>query len=160
MRGIIIPYLIRIVLAAVFLWAACHKLVYRNDSAFGSGTVFDEMIPSRTPAYFAVIGVEVALAAWLISGIRLRQGALTALLFLSFLSGVVAMEVTRSNPKPCGCFGESTTVQSSRAIRWSLVGSMCRNAALMGATAYLLLKVPRGTKRSVSLVSAAAEELQ
>jgi uncharacterized membrane protein YphA (DoxX/SURF4 family) len=115
-----------LVLAVVFGAAGVAKV--RGRDAFRAG--LRRLVPAALvgPAAVGVPAAEVALAAWLASGLATRAAAWTSAALLVLFS-VVLMKMWRVGAKGCGCFGE-------QAEGGGAVTGMVRNAVLIaGAVA-------------------------
>src|SRR5205807_1473897 len=94
-------FLARAILAAILIWAAYAKVA----SAGADSTIYGAWTQRHPAARVAVPAAEGLLAIWLLSGIGARASAISTVLVISGLSGVLAAELSRPHPRPCGCMG-------------------------------------------------------
>jgi len=96
---------LRIILAAVLLWAAAAKL---RDPRGLVAAVGDHGVPAsvRTPVAAALAAAEAGLAVLLLVAPTARiAGAGVALLGLAFAGSLVRLRLRGARRVPCGCFG-------------------------------------------------------
>ena len=96
---------LRVVLGALFLWAAATKLP--DMAAFAQDVANYRVLPAvLVPwAAAAVVGIEAVCGIALITGILARPAAvLTAILLLAF-TAFLAQALLRGIDLRCGCFG-------------------------------------------------------
>jgi hypothetical protein len=86
---------------AALLAAALAKMIFPAAKS----SVFGGLAHAAPWLAWTAIGIELVLAAWLISGWRAGAAAIAALLLFSFFSGVIAHDMLEHHPQPCGCFG-------------------------------------------------------
>ena len=101
---------LRLGVAGVFISAAILKIAGPSGSATMYGAQTAVM---RT----AIVTIELFLAIWLIVGVRVRIAALLAATILSLFTGMIALEITKERPKPCGCFA-ATAVGTTGTPCW------------------------------------------
>jgi hypothetical protein len=131
-----ISFAIRLTLAAVLLWAAASKF-HADKTPTAIITIYDQWLPQSSERYLW-IALESALAIWLISGIHRRRAALVLLILLSLFSGLLAAQLTRDYPIPCGCMGaQFVAAHDPATIRRSLLFSLARNVLMMTGAAWL-----------------------
>jgi uncharacterized membrane protein YphA (DoxX/SURF4 family) len=53
-----------------------------------------------------VVGLELGIAAWLVSGALPRVSAFAALVLFSGFLAVILINMNSPNPRDCGCFGK------------------------------------------------------
>jgi hypothetical protein len=123
-------------LAALLLWAAVSKIVERQTPR-ASTTIFDEITRQSKVIRYSVVGMEVCVAAWLIAGRLLPIASLMLLVMLTAFTGLIAAELSKGDPRACGCFGANRAAQDPAAIRRGLVVSLVRNGFLLTATGWL-----------------------
>jgi uncharacterized membrane protein YphA (DoxX/SURF4 family) len=102
---------VRLVLGALFLWAAATKVP--DMAAFAESVANYRLLPAALvpAASAAVIGVEVAAGVLLLTGRLARGAALAAAALLSVFTLGLAQALLRGIDLRCGCFGgaESAT---------------------------------------------------
>jgi len=135
--------IIRIVVAGILLWAAWKKFSVPP----GSVTMYDGWVRSFPPIRFALPGLELVLAVWLASGWRVRIPVIAAIVLLSIFSALLAAELSKDNPDPCGCLETPDAIVAPELIRRDLMLGVARNLAMMTGLAYLLASAPRDRAR-------------
>jgi uncharacterized membrane protein YphA (DoxX/SURF4 family) len=103
----------RLVLAALFLYAAVEKII--DPREFAKAIYFYQIVPDFAVNLMAVVlpVLEIILALSLISGIYLRGASLiSSCLFLLF-AAALSISLFRGLDISCGCFGKS-----SGSINW------------------------------------------
>lgn len=132
----ILVHVSRFGLAALFLFAAGAKLYTIRDFAANlSNLVAESWV---WPTAFAVIGVELVVAALLIVPRTARLGALaSALLLLGFAAyALYYVYVLNGEPLECGCFGRLIASQLG-------VSTALRNLALLVPCVLVYFLLPR-----------------
>ena len=139
---------LRLTLAGVLVYAAVGKLRGGAGGDDLAATLFGGSV-----ALVAALGVfELLLAGWLVSGVRpLLAAGVTALVLASF-SGILAGEMRRDVPRPCGCLG-AVAAKGPEAVRRGLRLGLLRNAALLAGVGGLALL--EGRRRAESRPAAA-----
>lgn len=153
---------LRLLVALAFAWGGLSKLEsFRTTQPDGQAfrtrhaTVVDDMTRGDKRLLFLLIFFELLLAGWLISTKAERAALVLAVAMLSLFTGLLAAEVVKSEPRPCGCDGYSAAAQSSKSIRVGLIVSMTRNGVIMLAAALAFINAPSasvsksGERRSV-----------
>lgn len=110
--------------AAVFVIAGVHKI---------TGDYSDTMVQralSSPQAVKALGYAEIGLALWLLSFKTPRLSAAVTLLALLGFTTLIALELNRTAPLPCGCL-EVRPGMDPHAVRASLWASVGRNGILM-----------------------------
>ena len=136
---IVVVRALGILVGAVFIIAALSKAIIPPRYL----TVFGQL--ERTHPWLAgsIIGVEVALGAWLSVGWRRGTAAVLALLLLAILSGVILHDMLQHYPQSCGCFGAAwQQAHEPAVIERGLTIFLVRNALLAMGAAVVLLTVP------------------
>jgi uncharacterized membrane protein YphA (DoxX/SURF4 family) len=121
--------IVRIALAAVFLYAAAMKAI-RVDTGSLPSTMFSEWARSHLLRDLIIAG-EIFMAAWLLMGVELHLASVLAIGVVSVFSGLVIFEIEAQHPKPCGCTGVAIVAQNPQAIRSSLRFDLARNALMI-----------------------------
>jgi|SRR5215472_13168320 len=116
----------RIALGVIFLVAAYTKLHFNGAWHFGDYHFFFamaidsyKMLPTAVVEWMARIlpWFELALGAWLISGIGLRwSGLLTSALLLVFIGAMTRAKILGLEIN-CGCFGNNEKLGAATLIR-------------------------------------------
>jgi uncharacterized membrane protein YphA (DoxX/SURF4 family) len=122
--------IIRVSLAIVLAYAGISKLAAGRS---------ENTIYGRSPRWVQQtlpVG-ECCVAIWLLSGIYSRAAAVTIVCLLSLFSGLIALELGRPKPVPCGC--GLAVVTESGAARGSLLISLSINISLMVAGGFMFL---------------------
>jgi uncharacterized membrane protein YphA (DoxX/SURF4 family) len=126
---------VRIALAAIFLYAATMKALH-GDGGNVPSTMFADWARSNFVRDL-IVGAEIALAAWLLAGVRVGLAGILAVAILSAFTGLLIFEFKAEHPKPCGCMGTALIVADSGAIRASLRFDLVRNIFMMGGAGWL-----------------------
>ena len=131
----IVAGVLRVVAAVPLAVAGAVKLA---DPAAAAGTLAGGGGEAVT---LAVAAAELALAAWLFSGIGPAAAAWVAAgVYLAF-AGVVAAELAAEVPRLCGCFGGGAA-EDPESVRRGLWLALGRNLAL-AAVATLAARAAR-----------------
>lgn len=122
----------RLVVAAVFLYAAVPKLL--DPAGFAQDISNYNLLPNDVVGYVAVLGpvMEVVVALALVAGVEAKGAALVAAAMLAVFAAAMGQAMARGIDLSCGCFGAA----SEAAVGW---GSIARNAALIAACVLVLL---------------------
>jgi uncharacterized membrane protein YphA (DoxX/SURF4 family) len=131
--------LICLLTALTLFWSAYAKATMPT----GGPTLFDAWVDQFPILRWLFPTVEVGLALWLLSGLLPRWSAIVAICTFASFSGLLASEIAKSHPKPCGCMGAAAALYEPTAIRRELALGLGRNALLMAGAAYLFLSVRR-----------------
>jgi uncharacterized membrane protein YphA (DoxX/SURF4 family) len=138
-----IQLVVRLILALIFAHAAVAK-IFDANSPQASPTIFSSLSTSSSIRW-SVVGGEILMAVWLISGIETNTASAVTIAILSGFSGIVLVELTKNNPLPCGCTGASKALMDAYSIRRSLHFDLVRDLLMMGAASFLLM-LPRISK--------------
>lgn len=143
-----LAWLLRALLAAMLFVAAWSKWhpPYPLDVP-QSRTIFDDTFPPGTARRAAFIVVELATAAWLVVGWRPRAALLWTAMLLIVFSGVIGYELTRPDPRSCGCLPLDPNTLQPIDVRATLWQSLGRNAValLTIAWSFFLLRAGAAT---------------
>ncbi len=117
---------VKVGLAAVFVWAAVAKL--RDLNAFVSDINNYHLLPANWASYaaIAVPAFELAVALALVTGVAMRGAALVAVGMLVAFTFAITQAILRGINVDCGCFGAATQARTD----WS---SVVRNGVLIMA---------------------------
>ena len=127
------------VLGLVFIIAALAKSLLPP----GQATMFGELLYAHPWFARSLIGIEIIIGAWLISGWRRSVVVLAALLLLMVFSGVIIHDMVQHYPQPCGCFGAAwKQAHEPAVIEHGLALGLVRNALFAIATAVLFFTAP------------------
>jgi hypothetical protein len=120
-----------LVVAGVAKLAAGRQTVERLVSAYG-------LVSGRAAASIArgLPVVEVAVGAWLLSGVFAAAAAGTGILLLAVLTLAVTQALLRKKVVACGCFGWA---EAARTISWRIVA---RNASMAAGLALVVVGHP------------------
>jgi hypothetical protein len=130
----------RIILSATLAAASVGKLLEsdRTPESPAQRTVSRELAPPGSWTYFLIVGLEIGCALWLIAGTCPRGSAFASLILLSSFIGIIAVELTKPQPRPCGCFGMiSKQLSAQQNVRTGLLFALGRNLALMALASWL-----------------------
>jgi uncharacterized membrane protein YphA (DoxX/SURF4 family) len=138
--------IIRLVLAAVFIWASIAKLISGGPAVASS--VFESVTSGNLALRYVVIFSELLLGFWLLSGFLQRSSVIAAIIVLSAFSALLTAEIIRPNPKPCGC-GLLVSASTS-SVRADLTLGLVRNGLLIigGGWFFLAAERKRGSPLS------------
>jgi uncharacterized membrane protein YphA (DoxX/SURF4 family) len=128
---------VRITLAVIFIYAALMKALH-GGAGHTSSTIFTEWARSNFVRYVA-IGVELSLAGWLVTGVRVGLASILATAILSAFTGLVIFEFEAERPKPCGCTGNQMVGADIGTVRSSLRFDLARNVLMMGGAGWLYI---------------------
>ncbi len=95
----------RVVLGALFLWAAATKLP--DMSAFAQDVANYRLVPGVLVPFVAasVVGVEIVAGLALVTGIAARAAAVVVSALLIAFTAFLAQALLRGIDLRCGCFG-------------------------------------------------------
>ncbi|MEI8194839.1 MAG: MauE/DoxX family redox-associated membrane protein [Phycisphaerae bacterium] len=151
-------FILRLVLAGVFLWfggTKLYALIMQHHSTLP--TMFDYYLGTTGPWRFVACGVEIMLGLWLLIGWFRHLVVWTTFLVLLAFTGLIAWELQKADPLPCGC-GATPAVfrevveggkkwlvpewppkaRDVRPIRIALGWSLARNVALLLVTGMII----------------------
>lgn len=132
----ICSWLWRLLIAGVFLLAACSK--WQSGINFiPPWSVYDRVVAASPLRHNAIIGFEALVAIWLLSSWRTRYAAVVASLVLTAFIVILAMELWRQSPADCGC--GITEVFAGEDPRVGLRIGIVRNALLLLGCGWLFL---------------------
>ncbi len=115
-----------ILVALVFFVAGVQKLRVPDPTVTMIGRYID------SPQAVRAIGfMEIGLATWMLSFRTPRLAGGAAALALAGFSVLIAVELQRNAPLPCGCLETRPGLESPHAIRRGLWVSLGRNAFLI-----------------------------
>lgn len=137
-------WVLRGLVAAVFLWAGITKAYW---GAAGPTTVYSAVIPPASLAHWSVVGGEIALGLWLLTGWREAMAATLAAMVLSGFSAVIVVELFRPAPRPCGCGVPPSRIATVAAVRRSLGVALGRNLAAITAAGVVFAFAQPGRRR-------------
>ena len=138
----------RMVLAAALLLAAWGKWQAGvNPSPFPE-TIYDRMVDAHIWMHYTLIGYEVVLGAWLLSGVKSRWAAGVALVTLLAFCVLIGREVISPDPLGCGCGLQPVLPgRGPEVVRKELLMSLVRNLTLMlGAVYVMVMADGRGSR--------------
>lgn len=126
-RGRALVLLLRLVLAAIFAFAALPKLL--DPIAFARDIDNYRMVPDALIGPLALLlpAAELVIALALVTGVQARGAAIVSALLLFGFAGGMIQAIVRGINLDCGCFGQFAEAQ----VSW---WSVARNTALIGAS--------------------------
>jgi uncharacterized membrane protein YphA (DoxX/SURF4 family) len=132
--------LLRLVLGAIFLYAAVSKLI--DPGKFAQEIANYRVLPAHlVPAAAAAMpSCEVVIGVLLVTGVLVADAALAATLLLIVFSAAVASSLWRGIDLVCGCFGGQELVSG-----WTLARDL-----LLTAGSGLLVALSHGQAQSPS----------
>ena len=95
----------RLVLGALFIWAAIAKLP--DMAAFAQDVANYRVVPAALVPFVAaaVVGIELLAGIALVSGWNSRAAAVVIAALLAVFTGFIAQALLRGIDLRCGCFG-------------------------------------------------------
>lgn len=104
---------LRLGIAAVFLWAAVPKLL--DPAAFAEDIANYHVLPDALvgPAAIALPVIELLVAIALVTGVHAPGAALLAGAMMLVFAGAMGQAIARGIDLDCGCFGEATQTRVS-----------------------------------------------
>lgn len=125
--------LLRIVLGALFLWAAATKVP--DMAAFAEDVANYRMLPAGLVSWVApaVVGVEIVAGLALVAGVGSRAAAWTIGGLLGVFIVGLSQALLRGIDLRCGCFG------GTEAATWGTVG---RDGLMLAAAAVVIWRGP------------------
>src|SRR5262249_45407230 len=130
--------------AAIFLWAAYSKLTI---SATGP-TIYQHWVDAYPLLRFVLPAIEAGLAVWLIAGRWPRGSSIAAILIVSLFCGLLAAEMFKRHPRPCGCMGAVAEAYEPARIRAGLVMGIMQNFFIMGGASVVFVVASRDISRN------------
>jgi hypothetical protein len=131
-----IQWVVRCGLAALFFWAAYAKIALSPQGP----TLYQHWITLYPALRYLVPGAEILLGVWLLVGLRPKLASLATVVMISAFSGLLAMEMTREHPRPCGCMGlAASAAYDPRVVYWGLLGGLTRNVGIIIGAGFLFL---------------------
>lgn len=130
----------RLVVGGVFVLAGSLKLLGSQRTGM---TMFWAFFPPGSFSAYAMIGFELLLGLWLISGRQPRASTGVAIVTLVAFSIAIGMEMRKERPTACGCLVvEVKPGDDPAAVRRQLALGIARNVALIATAAWVLLMTP------------------
>jgi len=114
----------RVVLGALFIWAAVTKLP--DMAAFAQDVANYRVVPAALVPILAaaVVGIELLAGIALVTGVMERPAAAVLAVLLAAFIGLLAQALLRGIDLRCGCFGGD-----ERASWWTVVRDLVMLAA-------------------------------
>ena len=100
-------------------------------------TIFGRIADEHPHWHVAAVVGEIALAVWILTGIKTAWGARIAALLLLVFIFVIVHELLSDHPSTCGCFSSLDVPNSVTDIRADLTWSLWRNILLLIAATWL-----------------------
>jgi len=102
------PFLLRIVLGGIFVYAAVGKILYPND--FAEAIANYQLVPAKTTNFIAVTlpWMELVAGLLVLNGFKTQSGNLILFLCLCIFSFGAFTALIRGLDINCGCFTESS----------------------------------------------------
>jgi hypothetical protein len=116
----------RLVLGALFIWAAIAKLP--DMAAFAQDVANYRVVPAALVPFVAaaVVGIELLAGMALVSGWNSRAAAVVIAVLLAVFTGFIAQALLRGIDLRCGCFGGDEP-----ASRWTVLRDLAMLAAAL-----------------------------
>jgi putative oxidoreductase len=130
----------RVVLGALFVWAAATKLP--DMAAFAQDVANYRVVPAAFVPFLAsaVVGIELLAGIALVAGVMERPAAAVLVLLLAGFTALLAQALLRGIDLRCGCFGGD-----ERASWWTVVRDL-----IMLAAAAAVARGPPPERRNVT----------
>ena len=130
----------RVVLGALFIWAAVTKLP--DIAAFAQDVANYRVIPAALVPILAaaVVGIELLAGIALVTGVMERPAAAVLAVLLAAFTGLLTQALLRGIDLRCGCFGGD-----ERASWWTVVRDL-----VMLATAVAVARGPSPARTNVT----------
>jgi putative oxidoreductase len=130
----------RVVLGALFVWAAATKLP--DMAAFAQDVANYRVVPAAFVPFLAsaVVGIELLAGIALVTGVMERPAAAVLVLLLAAFTALLAQALLRGIDLRCGCFGGD-----ERASWWTVVRDL-----IMLAAAAAVARGPPPERRNVT----------
>jgi hypothetical protein len=116
-------------LALVFAVTAGLKIAAILGHSPGAPPTMFSVLPSFLQ--WTVVASELLLAIWLTSNWKPRLSAFATITLLSIFLCAVIVELTKSNPHDCGCFGKTS---------FGLVFTLCLDVLLLLGALFLYFR--------------------
>ena len=102
------PFLLRIILGGIFIYAAAGKILYPAD--FSEAITNYQLVPVKAANFIAIIlpWVELVAGLLLLNGFRTQSGNLIIFLCLCIFSFGAFSALIRGLDINCGCFTEAS----------------------------------------------------
>jgi hypothetical protein len=132
------------VVAGVFVAAGVSKVLSEAD---------DQTMVARfmqSPQAVKAVGfAEIGLAMWMVSFHLPKLAQTVAIGLLVTFTVLIAVELGRENPRPCGCLEARPGLEDPHAVRRGLYVSIARNGVLIGMSAgAIVLALPVNPRRN------------
>ena len=124
-----------ILTASVFCWAGASKLADSTEAQSILEFVVGRSVPTIA---FQILGAfELAIGAWLFSGLARQLGTMIAVFAVFSFSAFIAIAISMGFRGTCGCLGLEETALSSlyrNAILLGMLGAGCLVGSTRGST--------------------------
>jgi hypothetical protein len=137
MKAQLVKLVWQLALAGIFLYSAIMKFL-GGVHDYAPRSIYEAVVYHRPWLHYALVGGEVALGLWMLTGLWIRKAALAMLLVLLLFSVTIGREIWQTIPLVCGCHVvEVRPGQGPNEIRLGLIKDLGRNVILMVAAAWL-----------------------
>lgn len=135
----------RWLLAAALLFAGALKLYLVHADGIVRASLTARVLGPSPFAHAALAGAELIVAAMLAFRVFVAPVTLLTIAFLSAGASLIAIEMTRPLPVPCGCLGQSSAAanQTVQEIRAGLRASLARNVLLIALGGWVFLSASK-----------------
>jgi putative oxidoreductase len=110
----------RLILAGIFLYSGYVKI--QEPLQFAASLMGYQLLPATwiypIAQYFP--WAEIVLAAWLLSGLKIRLAAVATSSLILFFIAILTITYARGIEADCGCFGSGERISPLTLIRDSL----------------------------------------
>lgn len=103
-----LPFLLRLVLGGIFIYAATGKILYPAD--FSEAIANYQIVPVATTNFLAIVlpWVELVAGVFLINGFKTQSANFILLVMICVFSFGAVLALARGLDINCGCFTESS----------------------------------------------------
>ncbi len=155
MRAFIIRWLIACVLlwhTGMKIWGTVSQKLWPNPEepyhVVPKNSVLEhwvQVVPNFLPI---LITTELLLAIWLLSGKLKRTALLVALILFAAFTSVLCYEITKDDPRPCGCSKEER-IENAQQVKKQLAMQITLDAAVIAAAGYGIFLLSRKSRKRI-----------
>ena len=130
----------RLLLGAVFLWAAMPKIL--DQAAFANSILLYGQAPEALIPFFAtsLAGIELVTALALISGLWRKGAAISVTALLVLFIAALSVAYLQGRSIDCGCFTSELSAQKASAQRAHMVRRICEDLGMLVLSVNLLVR--------------------
>lgn len=130
----------RLVLAAGFLLAAWGKMQSGVNRSPFPETIYDRVVGQHEWLHYTLVGVEVTVGVWLLTGWKPRWAAGVVLVMMLGFCVLIGREMLSPDPLGCGC-GLQPVIpgRGPEVVRQDLMVSLARDVVMLLGAAYVMV---------------------